>query len=1529
MIRFAWVRQTFGSRTRTTRRVTAPLGRRRVLLSVELLEGRIMPALIQPMPAMMSQSSAPSPAPSMGVIDGPQAITTTATMISDVAPPAATSPMADPSGPASSYGRASMYASSASPAFYAMAPSDPSASSGTAYATASPAMPSGSGYAYATPTLEPSSGAAAPAGPTISYGTASPDMSSGMAASGMPSGSATPYAMTSPDMSSGSGASYGYGTASPNESSASASPDAYAGSASTYVAASSGTASPNVSTGSASPYASMYSGATVPADSASSDGTVSAGSATADPTGAIDTIFSDPTLLPTTGSSTPDPASIIGTPSTPSTSDTTGADLGQGDPNSSGSDQPSPDSSDPNADPAGDSSPPADDPSSADTPATPADFGRPAAPADVPTELAGDPNSGDDGPGLLSTTNPPPTTLPATITTGGSYERHYTGTGSNATSGYSLDVVVESTLGTGVGGVPSETGTITYTVSTTGAVGVRHESDTVHFDNRTVGPFGTGFEGLNSGGALLGYDTASFGMGDATWDHQTWDDTVTFDASGSTPTGTGGPGYFTSHTTSTDSWYSDRTVTAGADGTSTEVVDSGYYNSYTTDVTVSDGRAGLDPDPAVLGGDGFPADQFAAPADGTTFLSRAFSTSSASGTDRRTTTEDPSDDDRTTIRDDRHDGYGGRSSARTFVNSTTTVGDGVGSSDRLTLSVDSRQTTTFGGAQHSDVALDFNGPQSGTFWATAHSATNTLADDSSVSDTYSRNGDAGRSQGVARSGRTASGRSSSDETVDQTYDDAGRLTRDTLEYTYTDTGTQGTTNSDDGNAVTPVRDASGGRIGQTTTAYDTSDQQTASLDSTRSGTDDRVDGTGTLNSTVITATDGRSMARIVTHYAAADGSGDYDARSLNHSTQGSTSDTTVLGSYGADGRQDDGTSNSTVGTSGSWDSDSWARRTPTNQPVTTLKAVGDGSSGASVTSDLTYNADGTANGTVTSAGRSVSTEDRKVWVRGTTTFTGGSSYVNDFDHRVTQTTGDQSADLTLLSDTASRGTTTSTNTVTITTDSLVYHTTDLADDSLHSRTFGFAHGSVTTTEVILTTTSADVVTAMRLVHLGQNGTSTSLVLANGRVSDADGHTGNWTYNATAGTSANDTVDVTLNPGADDWTEVGRTFSINDTNRGSSHYHLEDDGVGSGPTPAGATRTVAHVKDTATSSHDDERRSGTPSAYLFDWQKGARYDDTETRRESYANATRTESGTSSSRTVTNREGHDNRTGGFRDGVSSNALIDTLTFSHSCSMGSGVGESPVSQREYAYGTSSSFLERRLGDYARGTGVRLLNSGSLNWSRYTDRTAWWGGTTTMGSTDWVFAPERRDDLGWGRTSTAPLPGLWGTIGQDFANDPGTQWVVRNSGDLLQVANGVGQVVLGVATFEFGGLAFIVLGANDILTGVWNLASDVRLPSTLLEYGGYSLAQGLGAGEGASQRIGEWTPTVVSMAAPGVGGLFRGVGGLFRGLGAALEERAVMRAMQAEAGANLQLSARMNGLIAANSLRVVQYFDPRSLSE
>ena len=347
---------------------------------------------------------------------------------------------------------------------------------------------------------------------------------------------------------------------------------------------------------------------------------------------------------------------------------------------------------------------------------------------------------------------------------------------------------------------------------------------------------------------------------------------------------------------------------------------------------------------------------------------------------------------------------------------------------------------------------------------------------------------------------------------------------------------------------------------------------------------------------------------------------------------------------------------------------------------------------------------------------------------------------------------------------------------------------------------------------------------------------------------------------------------------------------------------------------------SHIRDIKTSWRDDETRKGTPKDFTFSWNRGNRYDETETKTTSWTDAAGTSNGNSSSQNVVQRSLRDIQAGTSKGGTDVRSAIDILKYGSSRSERKGVSETPTYKFEFNGGNSSSYLECRNGDNLKGWGVRLINSGSLNWSRSTDKTAWWWGTTTSGSTDWVFAPERRDNLSWGNTLPVPAASFWGdvkafwaAIGEDIANDPAVQWVASNCGDLLRIAGGALEFGLGLATFVgtagFGalpGVGLMALGIDQIITGVWNISSGVQAPS-VFEFGGYSAARGVGFDEGTSQTIGHWTPAALSLGMLGVGGLLR------RFSATAIEGRAILGLMQTEAGANLALSARMNGLVGA----------------
>ncbi len=90
-----------------------------------------------------------------------------------------------------------------------------------------------------------------------------------------------------------------------------------------------------------------------------------------------------------------------------------------------------------------------------------------------------------------------------------------------------------------------------------------------------------------------------------------------------------------------------------------------------------------------------------------------------------------------------------------------------------------------------------------------------------------------------------------------------------------------------------------------------------------------------------------------------------------------------------------------------------------------------------------------------------------------------------------------------------------------------------------------------------------------------------------------------------------------------------------------------------------------------------------------------------------------------------------------------------------------------------------------------------------------------------------------------------------------------------------------MGVATFlgtiglgALAGVGLMALGTDQIITGVWNIASGVQVLS-VFEYGGNSAAMGVGFSENASQTIGQWTPAALSLGMMGAGAMLRRQGG------------------------------------------------------
>ena len=120
-----------------------------------------------------------------------------------------------------------------------------------------------------------------------------------------------------------------------------------------------------------------------------------------------------------------------------------------------------------------------------------------------------------------------------------------------------------------------------------------------------------------------------------------------------------------------------------------------------------------------------------------------------------------------------------------------------------------------------------------------------------------------------------------------------------------------------------------------------------------------------------------------------------------------------------------------------------------------------------------------------------------------------------------------------------------------------------------------------------------------------------------------------------------------------------------------------------------------------------------------------------------------------------------------------------------------------------------------------------------------------------------DKTEDFSW---PNATATTTWQQLKEDFQRDP-------YAGSVFQIGFGVIDVIAG-AVMTLGtcggavvpGLGLIVVGVDQIAAGINNAQNPGSPSMSVLEYGGYSLAKGLGASENTAQAIGAYTPAALS---------------------------------------------------------------------
>jgi hypothetical protein len=1079
--------------------------------------------------------------------------------------------------------------------------------------------------------------------------------------------------------------------------------------------------------------------------------------------------------------------------------------------------------------------------------------------AGIPTQLSSAPAT------TSATTTPTSANTPATppqgpldanssnVSISGSYQKHYTEWGSNSFASYYLDVSANSTFG------PSgESGTVTYTafLEVNGNLLVNDTNVIVPFSNSGAPDDVLG--NLPASGEAFLYGAGNFGFTDYTWDQMHYLESASYNATG-TYTGANGSSYSIAQNSSITSWWnSTRVYTDDGTGTGsgTAVYSTAFGNTWKFDLSVSDLPGNFSSN-TQYGNNGLPTDMFAAPASGTTFLARVFDGGSAGGSVTNTWSVVNGVDNALSA-SEWHSSYSGVSGSRYYYSNTASLSDSTGANtDTVTWNVNQQATDNYGGSQ--DNSLTYNGT-SATGTVTVGANGNGQSSSSvSMTDVYKRNNNGIQGSGTFQvTTNDLSPRTYNNRTTERQAYSAGALTADSLAYnngsgsatiqtisnsdSYTATTPQGTTTGSDYNVNSVIASS-------TNTAFGTLDL----LANTATATVTNRSGGGSLTVGFATAT-----------YTSADSLVTASATSLLITTATNYGYSAIVGGFDASGKQTSGTLYIYSRNGGTISGFVSSRFEETCYPTSNTTQTVAGSYSGNSTIDLTINSDGSARGTIRSNSNSVLTTDTTITLKGTETLADGTDDYNNRNHSNDLYRTSSNVNLTLTSPGTVTGTIRQAAHDKVTWDYTLSITQNRNGDVLDGTTTGNGSGSTGTDDTI-TGTLGTTSTWTRTVEFTQKGNTSGNVSAHGSLQDDHGHTGSWTFNG--GTWGNVNDSVTINLGASGnaaMTETGRRFSINENSGSNSTYHEDDNGIGApgGMGPAFSS-SYSHWVDVTGNDRHSDIENGTPTNNTFTITNFSHRGTEESNIAHVANTATGDGWDSTSFNRSTRDTTDNETGTEVNGqrTLSNLLVLHRTLQDGWQNGyyySPVGHTYSHNR---YDNRYTLLrDGSVGPGGSGIGFRSTDTWSANWGTITVN----GVTSPVGNAAGTRTSQSLD-LSWGANFRPETP--WSRVGEGFWANPAVQWITQNAGNVLQIGFGLATVIGGFVTLVGSGGGAVLpavglwtVGVDQILTGWYNIGSPVQAMS-VFEYGGYSLAQGAGASQGASQVIGVLTPIALTL--------------------------------------------------------------------
>ncbi len=1065
------------------------------------------------------------------------------------------------------------------------------------------------------------------------------------------------------------------------------------------------------------------------------------------------------------------------------------------------------------------------------------------------------------------------------LSTTGTYQRHYTEWGSNASASFYLDVTCNISIS------PSgQSGTITYTayLEDDGDVLVDDQNVVVPVSNPTLITDGSPLGYLPTSGEIPGYGTDDFNFDFFTWDQTHERANSSFNGTG-TYTAANGTSYSLNQNSSkTSSWDSVRASTS-----STAVYTNLFGDSWNYSVAASDSTAN------------FSKNLSDPPASGTTFLAQVSNTGSDGGFSI-TTNNLVNGEDGNLANSLWFSSYTGTSGSRYYYNNTATVpGTSSGNSDTVSWNVSQQSTSNYGGSQFGNLTYSGSSP-SGTVTTTGDSGGQSSGN-SSMTDSYQNNSSSFQGNGTTQISSSSTQSYNSQATENQIYS-SGTLTSDTLTYSNGSGGSSSMTvsNSDSYTATTPKGTTKGSDFSISSGGGQSQSNASGSLD--------LLTNTSSGISISTSSSSGWSLSSSSANYNASDGSASSESSSLLFTMGGAFAFSVIAGGFNASGAQTSGTSyNFSMdggGVIGSTSSQSWT----SGNPTFTYEQEVNGNYNDDAATDLSANSDGTANGSIEAHSNSSTTTATTTRVLGTQKLTDGTAFYNNKNHSNDVYTTAFRVDVSLSSGLAN-GEVVQGAHDNMTWDYKVNVTADTntANNTVHAKLSGNGNGSTGIDDTVWVFYDNGTPEAAQTFVFTQKGTTAGSVTANGTIKDGNGHTGTWTLtpnadaqgsNAKASTtsSVNDTVTIRMTLGTSGWNETYRRFSINDSGASGEKYHEEDNGLGWPAAQPGFTASYSNKEDLTTASSNTTIEKGTPTNYSFTSNESRSQKMTQSSSGSWSNPALGEGGKSNSSSESRQKDVLNRTGTEVNGQRALSNLDESKSSVTHSEGHGTIWSPVAVNTYNNTTDVIFYEWRHGSTGpggSGNGSRSFYVSTATWGTSLDKTAPNAQTKSWGSqTPHVYNPPNID-LSWG-PNARPASSVEDQLSADFWRDPGVQlvnsglqWLGARLGGILQIVGGSiafvggfgiafpGGVVSG-GTSVIPGVALMGVGVDEILTGVYNVSNPNVQSMSVLGYGFYSGAQALGASDGTAQMMSVLGPMAVTLGLGAWGGMANGAGTL-----------------------------------------------------